>query len=60
MNFNDRIYWFSRNLVAFFLVLLFSPFYMAWNIAGALVILTVTNGSEVIAWPWDWRWTDKD
>lgn len=60
MSVTDRIYWFLRNLLAFILILLISPFYMIWQIIGSFIILTVTDGSEVIAWPWDWPWMDKE
>lgn len=60
MQFKDRLYWFSRNLMAFVLVILLAPIYFTWymvsSIAGDIMTLTVTDGSEVIGWPHEWDW----
>ena len=61
MTIKDRLYWFTRNLFAFCLVIILSPVYFGYknimSLIGAMVILTVTDGSEEISLPhqWDWR-----
>ena len=57
MKITDRLYWFFRNLSAFILLLVFSPFYWVINLTIALIkVLIVTDGSSIIAYPWEWNW----
>ena len=60
MKFSDYLYWFSRNLLAFILVLIFSPIYWIWQIigatVGAIIILFNPSGSETIGFPHEWDW----
>lgn len=57
MEIKDRAYWFFRNLFAFILAIPVIPVYIGWNLMDNLfIIFFVTNGSEVINWPWEWNW----
>jgi len=60
MKFKDRLYWFSRNLLAFALVITVGVIYFIWfilySVSGAFMSLTVTDGSETIGWPHEWNW----
>ena len=60
MSFNYRLHCFTRNLIAFILILLINPFYHMWKMItstiGAFMTLTVTDGSELIMFPHEWDW----
>lgn len=56
MKIKYRLYWFGRNLIAFLLFLIATPFSIIWSIILAIRILFITNGSEVIGFPWEWNW----
>ena len=55
---NWRIYWFLRNLSALILSILVSPFSFLFLLAKEFKTLCVTDGSELICYPWeyDWKW----
>jgi hypothetical protein len=54
----DRLYWLGRNLAAFILLILVSPFAFIYLFTRILFVLLITDGSEYIKFPWqyDWRW----
>lgn len=47
----NNMYWFFRNIVALAVWLFFMQFFWLWQLIGTLIILTVVDGSEVIAFP---------
>lgn len=47
----DRLYWFSRNLLALALFLIFVWFYFAWIIISTIWVMRCTDGRECIRWP---------
>jgi len=53
MKLTDRLYWFFRNLIAFTLIILFSPFTILIAAFRLIGILLVTDGSEVLCFPWE-------
>ena len=56
MNFSNRLFWFSRNLLAFILMLIaIIPHELVTIVLSAKCIF-ITNGSEVIYFPWEWEW----
>jgi len=60
MEFKWRMFYFSRNLVAFVLTLICSPIYWIWDTIIIGRGLFVTDGSEEIAFPWQWNWSWRD
>lgn len=56
MKLKDRFYYFFKNLAAFLLLLLVILPYCLCGIIGAAITLTVTDGSEEVAFPWEWKW----
>jgi len=64
MKFNNCLYWFCRNLIAFILVLIISPYYwlckIVYSIMDAIRILFIFDGSDTIAFPNEWDWFVND
>ena len=60
MEFKWRAFWFGRNLSAFILALIFLPLRWSHDIIRIVLTLFITNGSETIAFPWNWDWRLKD
>jgi hypothetical protein len=56
MKIKDRLYWFSKNLVTFILLLIVLPFHLAFAIIRGLRIVFITDGSEELTFPWEWDW----
>ncbi len=53
MTFNDRCYWFFRNLLAFLLFVFCFPIYIIIDFLKVAKILFNTSGSEIITFPWE-------
>ena len=62
LSINDRLYWFSRNLLGYVLFWLSIAPFTIWITILAIVkttaTATVTDGSEIISFPWEWKWWD--
>ena len=56
----DRMYWFLRNLSAFALGIIVYPIFVTWTILRHIPMIFITDGSEVLSYPWDWDWVDED
>ena len=56
MKFRDKAYWFFRNLLAFLLTGFADIIYQPLIYYRRLTTLFKNNGSEIIAWPWEWNW----
>ncbi len=57
MKATERLFYFSKNLLAFLLGIIVIPFHMIFGIYRmAIVVFFITDGSEEIAFPWEWNW----
>jgi hypothetical protein len=55
MKFFDRFYWFRYNLIRFFVIVLCLPFEMVIFFLRICKTLLITDGSEVLRFPWEDR-----
>ncbi len=51
-----RLYYFMMNLAAFILTLIAIPFRMIVIVFCSARVLLVTDGSEMLSFPWEWEW----
>lgn len=58
LSLEDKFYWFIRNLWAYTLFWLVLIPFTLWTILKTTRIMFIIDGSETIAWPWEWRWWD--
>ncbi len=50
------MYWFLRNLSAYLLLIITIPFHTLVSIIFASRLLFIVDGSEVLNYPWEWKW----
>lgn len=74
LTFNNRFYWFGRNLLGFVLFVTCIIPYFLWifiidlfralhtltiDLFRAFHILLMSDGSSVIGFPWEWDWRPR-